>query len=89
MRMETCFPHGEPVPSQPNYPEAWHPVCLHNTFLDSESPMSSFWYQVGLNLTASCYLGFLVQAALLPRSPTSASGEARADQRVAFVPHPT
>lgn len=89
MRMETHFPHLEPVPAQPNHPGAWHPGCLHNTFLDSESPMSSFWYQVGLNFTVSCYLGFLVQAALLPRSPTSASGEARADQRVAFVLHPT
>lgn len=38
MRKETCFPHLESVPAQPNYPGAWHPVCLHNTFLDSESP---------------------------------------------------
>jgi hypothetical protein len=40
-RMETSIPPLEPDPTQPNYPGDGHPVCLHNTFLDSESPLCS------------------------------------------------
>lgn len=76
MRMETHIPHLEPVPAQPNYPGDWHLVCLHKTFLDSESPLGS--PLVGLNSIASYYLGFLVQTGLLcklPRHPTFKEGE--------------
>lgn len=50
MRMETSIPPPEPVPAQPNYPGAWHLVCLHNTFLESESP-SGFLLVITLNST--------------------------------------
>lgn len=66
-----------------------HPGCLHNTFLDSESPWVQFLVSLRIHFPESRDLGFSLHKQVytcdFPVPPPSGSRGAGADERAAYI----